>query len=168
VADTTSKLLNKVKNIMKTSKSVKVQNSAAPKTAATKFAWDEKNQAIISEAYAAQLLLDHSKANTTAFLATVAAKVGAKSGQAVRSKLSSMGEYNALDKAAVSISKPRVTKPLLADEIRAKLVAAGVELDEEAGNSLANSNASALKAVIAGLDLLTKVEPVERETTVKK
>ncbi len=147
-----------------TKNTVTVKNSATPATATpAKFAWEEKNEAIIAEAYQAQLKLDHAKANSTPFLATLALKVGAKSGQAVRSKLSSLKEYSPLDKAAVSITKPRITKPVLADEIRDKLVAAGIAISEEAGNSLANSNADALKAVIKGLEMIDAPEEVTAE-----
>lgn len=140
-----------------TKKAVIVKGSNAAKAEAAapkKFTWDEKNQAVIAEGYQAQLKLDHTKANSNAFLTTLAVQVGAKSGQAVRSKLSSLKEYRPLDKTSAQIAKPRVTKPLLADEIRDKLQAAGVDISDESANSLANSNAAALKAVIAGLDML--------------
>ena len=147
---------------MNSTKKVVVKNAAvAPKKAAPKFAWDEKNEPIIIKAYQDELAKDHANANSNKFLTTVAMLVGAKSGQAVRSKLSNLKEYSALDKtSSANIAKPRITKPIMADEIRDKLQAAGVSISDEEANSLANSNAGALKAVIAGLTMLDA--PVEK------
>lgn len=146
-------------------KSVIVKNAATPvKAAPAKFEWNEQNEPLIVAEYKAELEKDHANANSTKFLASIAMKVGAKSGQAVRSKLSSLKEYSPLDKAAVSIAKPRITKPVLADNIRDLLSAAGVDVDEEAANSLANSNAIALKAVIKGLEMIDAPAPaVEKD-----
>jgi DNA polymerase III delta subunit len=145
---------------MTTSKNaVKVTNSAKPAQAKpASFSWDEKNQAVIVEAYKTEQAANAQNANSTKFLATVAALVGAKSAQAVRSKLSSMKEYSALDKVSATITKPRITKPKLADDIRDLLTASGVDVSEEAANSLANANAEALKAVISGLSMLDAPE----------
>jgi hypothetical protein len=147
---------------MSNSKKVIVTNSATQEAAKPAvFAWNEKNQTVIVEAYKAEQASNAQNANSTKFLATVAALVGAKSAQAVRSKLSSMKEYNALDKVSATITKPRITKPLLADEIRDLLTASGVDVSEEAANSLANANAEALKAVISGLSMLDAPEENE-------
>lgn len=133
-------------------KSVKVQNVANPKPAAKKaFEWDAKNEKIISEAYTDKAKTSQKEANNSKFLAALASQVGAKSGQSVRSKLSSLGVYKALDKAATTIRKPRITKPVLADEIRDMLTDSGVDISEDAANSLANANADALKALIKAL-----------------
>ena len=170
VADTTSELLNKVKNIMtkQTSKKVVAQNPAVKQVSKpAKFEWNEKNEKVISDTYVEQLEKDHAKANGSAFLTQVSMSVGAKSAQAVRSKLSSLGVYKPIDKAAVSIAKPRNTKPKMADKIRDQLTAAGVDLSEEAANSLANSNAAALKAVIEGLDMLDAPAPAVKKADKK-
>lgn len=136
-------------------KAVNVKNQAnKPAAKPAKFEWNDDNEAQIALAYSEKMSEDQQAANSTKFLASLAAKVGAKSGQAVRSKLSSMKVYKPLDKAAVNIAKPRITKPVLADEIRDMLTAAGVDISDESANSLANSNAAALKAVIAGLEML--------------
>ena len=151
-----------------TKKSVIVKNAATPKKEApSKFEWNEQNEPLIVKAYKDELAKNHANANSTKFLASIAVKVGAKSGQAVRSKLSSLKEYSPLDKSAVSIAKPRITKPVLADEIRDKLSAAGVAISDEEANSLANSNAGALKAVLKGLDMLDP-PAAEVEKTAKK
>lgn len=138
-------------------KPVKVQNVANPKPAAKKsFEWNAKNEKIISEAYTTKAKTSQEEANNSKFLATLAAQVGAKSGQSVRSKLSSLGVYKALDKAATTIRKPRITKPVLADEIGEKLEALKIEVSEDAVNSLTNANAEALKALIKALTPSTK------------
>jgi hypothetical protein len=139
-----------------------VTNSATPAIEkAAVFSWNEKNQAVIVSAYQAEKLVNHDSANSTKFLATVALLVGAKSGQAVRSKLASMKEYDAKEKTSATITKPRITKPKLADDIRDLLTASGVDVSEEAANSLANANAEALKAVISGLSMLDAPEDDE-------
>jgi hypothetical protein len=124
----------------------------APKAPA-KFSWDEENQAVIAQAYLEQKEIDHIKANSKGFLGELARKVGAKSDQSVRSKLAALKVYVAAEKVSNTIAKPRITKPILADEIRGLVCNAGVDLSEDAANSLANANAEALKALIKALSV---------------
>lgn len=120
------------------------------------FAWDEKNESVIADAYAEQKAIDHQKANSKEWLGELAKKVGAKSAQAVRSKLSNMKVYQALETSSTgSGKKARITKPQLADAACKAITDAGVKIKGNAGDTLANANVDALNAVIAAFEQLT-------------
>lgn len=120
------------------------------------FAWDEKNESVIADAYAEQKAIDHAKANSKEWLGELAKKVGAKSAQAVRSKLSNMKVYEAIETtASTGGKKARITKPMLAEAACRAITDSGVTLKGNAGDTLANANVEALNAVIAAFEQLT-------------
>lgn len=120
------------------------------------FAWDEKNQAVIAEAYETMLATDHAKANSKEWLGELAKQVGAKSAQAVRSKLSNMKVYQALETTgSTGVKKARITKPVLAACAVQAITDAGVKLEGNAGDTLANANVDALNGIIEAFEKLT-------------
>ncbi|BAV81311.1 A2-A3 protein [Vibrio phage VCPH] len=125
-------------------------------TKAKAFAWNKENEATITSAYEEMLAQDHAKANSKEFLAELAKQVGAKSAQAVRSKLSNLKVYEALEAGSTAKGrKARITKPLLADCVKKAVVDAGVEIRGDAMDTLANANTDALTAVLETLETLT-------------
>lgn len=120
------------------------------------FAWDEKNESVIAEAYAEQKAIDHAKANSKEWLGELAKQVGAKSAQAVRSKLSNMKVYEAIETASsTGGKKARITKPMLAEAACKAITDSGVTLKGNAGDTLANANVDALNALISAFEQLT-------------
>lgn len=135
------------------------------------FSWNKENEATIIEAYEAKLAENHAEANSKEFLAGLAKQVGAKSAQAVRSKLSNLKVYEALETGSTAKGrKARITKPLLADCVKKAVVDAGVAIRGDAMDTLANANTDALTAVIETLEQLTgnSYMPVIEEATAPK
>lgn len=121
------------------------------KQAKARFVWNEENTKVIVDAYLTQKEADHAKANSSEFRAKLAAEVGAKSAHSVLSKLASEGVYIAIEPSANPNATRRRTKPVIASEIGAELERLGVSVDEKATDTLSNSNAEALEAVLSGL-----------------
>ncbi|QHJ81229.1 MAG: hypothetical protein [Bacteriophage sp.] len=128
--------------------STKNTSKTTAKTTSAKFAWNDENKAVVAEDYKAALATSQDTANSTEFLGTLAAKVGALSAASVRSQLVSAGIYQKGEiKKVGGKTAPRKAHFIRAIELASK--ANGVEVEKGTFDSLEHSKADTLKVLVA-------------------
>lgn len=116
-------------------------------TAPKKFKWNDDNRATVIAAYKAQIEVDHSVANSEAFLGKLAAEVGAQSARACRSMLATEKEYITLDAPKVTSTSNRISKGQIV-----RSIAKGLNIELDVLSSLDKANADALNALVTAVN----------------
>lgn len=131
------------------------KNTLAAKVA---FSWTEKNYAEILAAYVAS-----GRDNSNKALLALAELVGAKSAQAVRSKLSTSGDYVKVEGVKVDSDKPaKVTKIQLTRNIESVLT-----LEKDSLESLSKGNVAEIELITGSiLGLLKRIAELENPEVV--
>lgn len=137
------------------------------------FEWNKENEATITAAY--QLLIEESglaEANTNDSLGKIAKQVGAKSAQAVRSKLSALKVYEKADKPRSVRGTVKTQKVHFIRALQKVAQENGVELTGRKFESLEQGVGTDLQLVVDLLEAVTGekilVNPDQQEAPAPK